>query len=192
MGPAGMCGVQRLGTTCFTPVSNKEGPVDLEDALDVEALGATALGAARPAAAMAHEHGVVLHIWGHQEGGHGDGITHSPTASQDPTHRAPRAPQPRPLSAPICAPLAPSPGTHSPRLPRRWGWAPRGRCREPSSPLRAGAAGRGGATLSPLVQAGAHSTCGWGRSGTGQHPPSSPLCSYLHPKPIASARGVSR
>lgn len=69
MGPTGMCGVQRLGTTCFTPVSNKEGPVDLEDALDVEALGATALGAARPAAAMAHEHGVVLHIWGHQEGG---------------------------------------------------------------------------------------------------------------------------
>ena len=144
------------------------------------------------AALWPRKRSAVLHIWGHQEGGHGDGITHSPTDSQDPTHRAPRAPQPRPLSAPICAPLAPSPGTHSPRLPRRWGWAPRGMCREPSSPLRAGAAGRGGATLSPMVQAGAHSTCGWGRSGTGQHPPSSPLCSYLHPKPIASARGVSR
>lgn len=68
MWPIDMFGAQRLRITCFTPVSNEEGPVDLEDTLDVEAFGATTLRAARPAAAMAHEHSVVLHIWGHQEG----------------------------------------------------------------------------------------------------------------------------
>lgn len=51
-----------FGVPHFGPVSDEERPVDLEDALDVEALGPPTLRAGRAARPVAHEDGVVLHI----------------------------------------------------------------------------------------------------------------------------------
>lgn len=66
-------GAGGFGVPRFRPLPDEEGPVDLEDALDVEALGAPTLGASWSARPVAHEDGVVLHIWGrtgHMGGSH--------------------------------------------------------------------------------------------------------------------------
>lgn len=77
------CGVPipgegRLWGAGFRPFPDEEGPVDLEDVLDVEALGAPPLGAPRAGGAVAHEHGVVLHIWGDTGVTRGRAPPHSP------------------------------------------------------------------------------------------------------------------
>lgn len=70
---------ERFWGARFRPVPDEEGPVDLEDALDVEALGAPHLRAPRAGSAVAHEHRVVLHIWG------GTGVTRGiPTQPRQP------------------------------------------------------------------------------------------------------------
>lgn len=85
----------------FGPVSNEERPVDLEDALDVEALGPPTLRAGRAARPVAHEDGVVLHIWGgHTRGGGSHAARASP-----PTPAPPKHPQnPSPWVPPFCLP----------------------------------------------------------------------------------------
>lgn len=85
----------------FGPVSNEECPVDLEDALDVEALGPPTLRAGRAARPVAHEDGVVLHIWGgHTRGGGSHAARASP-----PTPAPPKHPQnPSPWVPPFCLP----------------------------------------------------------------------------------------